>query len=294
MTAFDGVGVALVTPFQDGAVDFAALEKIIEFTLAGGADYLVSLGTTGEAITLDPDECREVLHFTRDMVHGRVPLVAGLFGSNWTELLRQRLQRYALEGFDAVMSSSPAYNKPPQEGIYRHYMAAQEVSPLPIILYNVPSRTGSNMTAETILRLAADSPKFVGVKEASGNMMQVMQILKHKPPHFRVISGDDALTLPLMACGAVGAISVIANALPDCFSAMVRLAANGRFAEAAIYHHRMLEVHDWLYVEGNPVGIKGALEILGHCSREVRLPLVPLSKSSLGELEAALRQSGFC
>ncbi len=291
--SFNGTGVALITPFKNQAIDFDALESIIEHTLKGGVNYLVSLGTTGEAITLSSQECREVLTFTKDIVKGRVPLVAGLFGSNWTALLKQRVQSYSLEGYDAIMSSSPAYNKPPQEGIYQHYMAVQEVCPLPIILYNVPGRTGSNMSADTILRLARDSEKFIAVKEASGNMAQVMQILKHKPDHFNVISGDDALTVPLMACGAVGAISVIANALPDTFSQMVDFANNRLFHEANALSNKMLDIHDWLYVEGNPVGVKGAMELLGLCSRDVRLPLVPLSKNALENLALKLKKSDF-
>jgi 4-hydroxy-tetrahydrodipicolinate synthase len=191
------------------------------------------------------------------------------------------------------MSSSPAYNKPPQEGIYQHYMTVQEVSPLPIILYNVPGRTGSNMSADTILRLARDSQKFIAVKEASGNMAQVMQLLKHKPDHFKVISGDDALTVPMMACGAVGAISVIANALPAAFSQMVDLASKNLFTEATALSNQMLDIHDWLYVEGNPVGIKGALELLGLCDRDVRLPLVPLSKNALDRLDIELKKAKF-
>lgn len=234
-----------------------------------------------------------MLTFTKDIVKGRVPLVAGLFGSNWTALLKQRVQSYSLEGYDAIMSSSPAYNKPPQEGIYQHYMAVQKVCPLPIILYNVPGRTGSNMSADTILRLARDSEKFIAVKEASGNMAQVMQILKHKPDHFSVISGDDALTVPLMACGAVGAISVIANALPATFSQMVDFANKRLLHEANVLSNKMLDIHDWLYVEGNPVGIKGAMELLGLCSRDVRLPLVPLSKNTLDNLALELKKSAF-
>lgn len=293
LPSFNGTGVALITPFKKENIDYDALEQIIEHAINGGVNYLVSLGTTGEAITLSSQECREVLAFTKNIVKGRVLLVAGLFGSNWTALLKQRIQSYELEGYDAIMSSSPAYNKPPQEGIYQHYMAVQEVSPLPVILYNVPGRTGSNMSADTILRLANDSPKFIAVKEASGNMAQIMQLLKYKPTHFSVISGDDALTVPMMAYGAVGAISVIANAIPSTFSDMVNAAANQHFPEATSLSNRMLDIHDWLYIEGNPVGIKGAMELLGLCSREVRLPLVPLSKNVMDKLELELKKSNF-
>lgn len=280
-----GTGVALVTPFRQKAVDFAALEQIIEYVINGGVDYIVSLGTTGEAITLNSKECREVFDFTLRTVNGRKPVVAGMFGGNFTEMLAEKIRHYNLEGFAAIMSSSPAYSKPPQEGIYRHYLELAAVSPVPILIYNVPSRTGSNVKPETILRLASESEKFIGVKEASGDLVQAMHILKNRPEHFLVISGDDVLTVPMIACGGDGAISVIANVYPRHFSEMVRHARQGNFAGAARLNNAMLDIHPWLYVEGNPVGIKAAMEIHGLCSREVRIPLVPLSDSAYAQLQ---------
>ncbi len=290
MPDLSGTGVALVTPFQQKTVDYGALERIIEYVIEGGVDYIVSLGTTGEAITLSSKECREVFDFTLRQVNGRKPVVAGLFGGNFTEMLAEKIRNYNLDGFAAIMSSSPAYSKPPQEGIYQHYMAIAEVSPVPVIIYNVPSRTGSNVKPETVLRLAESSDKFIGVKEASGDLVQAMQILKRRPEHFLVLSGDDALTLPMIAAGGHGAISVIANAFPKHFSFLVRKALQGDFAQAARLNNALLDVHPWLYLEGNPVGIKAAMEIQGLCSREVRIPLVPLSDASYQKLRTEMQQ----
>ena len=283
-----GTGVALVTPFRQKSVDFDALERIIEYVIAGGVDYFVSLGTTGEAITLNSKECREVFDFTLRIVNGRKPVVAGMFGGNFTEMLAEKIRHYNLEGFAAIMSSSPAYSKPPQEGIFRHYLELAEASPVPILLYNVPGRTGSNVKPETILRLAAESEKFIGVKEASGDLVQAMQLLKNRPEHFLVLSGDDVLTLPMIACGGDGAISVIANVYPRHFSEMVRSARQGDFPTAARLNNAMLDVHPWLYAEGNPAGIKAAMEIHGLCSREVRIPLMPLSEVAYAQLRAEM------
>lgn len=292
LAKFRGTGVALVTPFKNKAVDYDALETIIEHVIQGGVDYLVSLGTTGEAITLSAKECREVFDFTIKVVKGRKPLVAGLFGSNFTEALVEKIRNYNLEGFDAIMSSSPAYSKPPQEGIFQHYLQVAGVSPVPIIIYNVPGRTGSNVKPETIIRLAESSDKFAGVKEASGNIEQAMKILKHRPEHFAVISGDDTLTVPMISCGGDGAISVIANMYPAHFSNMVRSALEGDFATAARLNAEMLDIHPWLYVENNPVGVKAGMEILGLCSKEVRIPLVPLSEGSYEGLRKEMEKVG--
>lgn len=285
LAKFRGTGVALITPFRNKAVDYDALETIIEHVIQGGVDYLVSLGTTGEAITLSSKECREVFDFTIKVVKGRKPLVAGLFGSNFTEALVEKIRNYNLEGFDAIMSSSPAYSKPPQEGIFQHYMQISGISPVPIIIYNVPGRTCSNVKPETIIRLAESSDKFAGVKEASGNLEQAMKILKHRPEHFAVISGDDPLTVPMMSCGGDGAISVIANMYPSQFSSMVRSALEGDFATAARLNAELLDIHQWLYIENNPVGVKAGMEILGLCSKEVRIPLVPLSEGNYQNLQ---------
>jgi 4-hydroxy-tetrahydrodipicolinate synthase len=286
-----GTGVAIVTPFDEYKnIDWSALDRLIEYVISGGCEYIVSLGTTGEAITLSTEECKKVFAFTIKTVKGRVPLVAGLFGGNNTVSIIERFKNYDLEGFDAVLSSSPAYNKPTQEGIYQHYIKVAQAAPLPIIIYNVPSRTGSNVTASTIVRLAKASEKFIAVKEASGNIGQSMDILKHKPDHFVVLSGDDALTLPLIATGAQGVISVIANAYPSDFSSMVRAALRHDFATARTLNDKLLDIHPWLYVENNPCGIKGALELLGLCSREVRLPLVPYTVENLAKLKEEMKK----
>jgi 4-hydroxy-tetrahydrodipicolinate synthase len=276
---FKGTGVAIVTPFQKGgAIDWSALERMIHHvTQENGVDYIISLGTTGEAITLSTTECKEVFNFTKKTVNGKVPLVAGLFGSNNTATGIERFKNYAteLDGFDAVLSSSPAYNKPSQEGIFQHYMAIAEESPLPIIIYNVPSRTGSNVSAQTTIRLAHASDKFIATKEASGNLVQCMEIIKHRPNDFLVLSGDDPLTLPLIGAGGDGVISVIANAFPVEFSQMVRAALQGNYKEAQRLNNLTIEVHPWLYIENNPCGIKAALHQLGLIANEVRLPLIP-------------------
>ncbi len=290
---FRGTGVALVTPFfQDSTIDWASLEKLIAHVLDGGVDYVVSLGTTGEAITLSSKECQQVFDFTIDKVAGKVPVVAGWFGSNSTSHLMERLKSVDLRHAAAILSSSPAYNKPTQEGVFRHYMEAEKVSPVPIILYNVPSRTASNVAPETFVRLAEASTKFVGVKEASGNLVQAQYIIKHRPSDdFLVISGDDQITLGMLACGGDGVISVIANSHPFEFSLMTRSALNHDFFTARFYNDMLHDIHPLLYAEGNPVGIKAAVSILGLCQNEIRLPLVPMSKSNYEKLEKEIAKA---
>ena len=245
---FRGTGVAVVTPFlENGKVDFDALEKIIEFQIVGGVDYLVSLGTTGEAITLSSDECLSVLNFTKKIVRERLPIVAGLFGKNDTSALVERIKSFNFEGFAGILSSSPAYNKPTQEGIFQHYMEVAKVSPVPIIIYNVPSRTASNVNTETVVRLANASEKFAAVKDASGDLVQGMKTIKNKPAHFSVLSGDDPTCLPLIACGGDGVISVIANAFPREFSTMVNAGLEGDLKTANYINEALLDVHQWLY-----------------------------------------------
>ena len=288
----NGTGVALVTPYRQGKIDFDALERIIEHVISGGVDFIVSLGSTGEAIMLTTPECKEVFKFTLQKVGGRVPVVAGLFGANSTLHLLERLRNYApdLEGFAAIMSSSPSYVKPTQEGIFQHYMALEAASPLPIIIYNVPGRTASNVTADTTLRLARASSKFIAEKEASGQMDQIVSIIKHKPEGFTVLSGDDSLTLPIIACGGEGIISVIANALPEQFSGMVRAALSGDFDTARRINLDLHDIHPLLYVDGNPAGIKAVMNIMGLCTGEVRLPLVPVRKSTMERLKVELEK----
>jgi 4-hydroxy-tetrahydrodipicolinate synthase len=287
---FSGTGVALVTPYKKGKVDFDALERIIEHVIKGGVDFIVSLGSTGESVMLLTAECKEVFKFTLQKVNERVPVVAGLFGANSTLHLLERLRNYDLEGFSAIMSSSPSYVKPTQEGIYQHYMALEAASPLPIIIYNVPGRTSSNVTADTTLRLARASNKFIAVKEASGQIDQACSIIKHRPEGFLVLSGDDTLTLPIIACGGDGVISVIANALPEQFSGMVRAALSGDFDTARRLHLDLHDIHPLLYVDGNPAGIKAVLKIMGLCSSEIRLPLVPVRESTYDRLKVELEK----
>lgn len=285
---FSGTGVALITPFRNYAIDYPTLGEIINFVIDSGVDYVVSLGTTGEAITLNTAECRQVLDFTIERVDGRVPVVAGFFGSNYTAKLVKTVQEYNFAGVAAIMSSSPAYSKPPQEGLYQHYMQLAEASPKPIIIYNVPGRTASKVSAETILRLAHASEQFVAVKESTGDLIQATKILKERPAHLAVISGEDPLTLSMIAAGGDGAISVIANVFPAHFSAMVRAALQGDYATAQRLNFELLDVHPWLYIENNPIGIKAAMEIAGFCSKEVRIPLVPLSDANYVNLKAAM------
>lgn len=287
---FSGTGVAMITPFQNKAIDYPALERIIEHLIQGGVDYIVCLGTTGEAITLSSKECREVLDFTIKIVAGRVPIVAGYFGSNFTERLVENIKNFNFDGVDAIMSSSPAYSKPSQEGIYQHYMEVEKVSPVPIIIYNVPSRTGSNVKPETVLRIANESEKFVAVKEASGDLVQAMKILKNRPEHLLVLSGDDPLTLPLIASGGDGVISVIANAFPAQFSDMTRAALNGDYDTARRLNAELLDVHPWLYCDGNPPGIKAAMHILGLCNNELRIPLTPVTDTTYQSLKREMEK----
>lgn len=276
---FAGTGVAVVTPFQaDGGVDNTSLTKIIEHLIAGQAEYLVVLGTTGESATLTHEEKQQVFTHTARTTGGRLPLVAGI-GGNDTKSVIEDIRGFDLTGYNAILSVSPYYNKPSQEGIYRHYQSVAAASPLPIILYNVPGRTGMNMTAETTLRIARDCPNVIGIKEASGNLEQVMRILQEKPTGFEVISGDDAITLPLIALGATGVISVIANAYPRRYSDMVRACLNGDFATARPDHFRMLEAIDTLFAEGSPSGIKAYLSEMGLCGYHLRLPVVPVSQA---------------
>jgi len=285
-TNFSGTGVALVTPFTDtGAVDFPALERVINHCISGGVDYLVSLGTTGEAITLTREECLEVFAFTVKINNGRVPLMAGLFGHNDTAALQKRIETFDFTGFDGMLSSSPAYNKPTQEGIYQHYLKLAEVAPVPMVIYNVPGRTASTIAPETILRLAHASDRFVAVKDATGDMVSAAKIIKDKPDHFQVLSGDDPTCLPLISIGGTGVISVIGNLLPGPYSQMVQAARNGDFFAARAIHLATINLHHWLYLEGSPAGIKAALEIAGICGRTTRLPLVPYTDQSFGEMK---------
>ena len=283
-----GMGVALVTPFKaDKTIDFEAFAHLLDYQIDGGVDYLVVLGTTSENPTLEPEERTAVREFVVKHVAGRVPLVLGCGGNNTAAVVRE-LQTTNLSSFSAILSVVPYYNKPSQEGIYQHYAAVAKASPLPVVLYNVPGRTGVNMTAETTLRLAAEFPNIVGIKEASGNMVQVDEIIKHKSEDFMVISGDDAVTFPLITLGAVGVISVIGNAFPREFSRMVRLALEGEYAAARTIHHRFNDLFGLLFVDGNPAGVKRVLNAKGLCEYELRLPLVPTRITTLEKIRTVL------
>ena len=291
---FWGTGVALITPLHlDGTIDWEQLARVIDHTIAGGVDYIVSLGTTGEAVTLTTQECKQIVRFTIGEVKGRVPVVVGLFGSNWTAKLVQYVRDFDFSGIDGILSSSPAYTKPSQEGLFQHYAALAKESPVPIILYNVPGRTGMNIAPETMFRLAKAHENIVAVKEASANLDQMQKLTKHAPENFTILSGDDPSVLSHMVHGVKGAISVIANAFPKTFSQMIRLGLQGKFAEADVLHKQMQDIHPWLSVEGNPVGIKAAMQHLGFGSRQVRLPLVPMSESNRQKLIEAIQSSGL-
>lgn len=270
-----GMGVALITPFKaDKTVDYDALARLLEYQIKNGVDYLVVLGTTAETATLTADEKKTLRGFIAERVHGRVPLVIGIGGNNTMSVIDE-IKNTDLSHFSAILSVVPYYNKPSQEGIYQHYSAIAKASPLPVILYNVPGRTGVNMTAETSLRLAGDHANIVGIKEASGNISQMDEIIKNKPDDFMVISGDDGITFPLITLGAVGVISVIGNAFPREFSRMVRLALDGDYDNALLIHHRFTELFSLLFVDGNPAGVKCLLHAMGYIENELRLPLVP-------------------
>jgi 4-hydroxy-tetrahydrodipicolinate synthase len=277
MNKFHGTGVALVTPFNtDGSIDFEGLRRLINSQIDGGVEYLVSLGTTGEAATLSKEEKDAVWKFTKEAAAGRLPLVAGIGGNNTAEVI-EAIKSFDTEGYDAILSVSPYYSRPTQEGIYQHYKAVAEASTLPVILYNVPARTGGNMTAETTLRLSHDFDNIIGVKEASGSFEQFNKILEQKPADFLFISGDDSVSLPLIAMGAVGIISVVANAIPSQFSNMIRLCLEGSFEEARKLHYQVLEFTSSIFLEGNPCGVKEALKHSGVCNNTLRLPLVTVS-----------------
>lgn len=285
-----GMGVALITPFKaDKSIDFPALAKLLEYIIQNKADYIVVLGTTAETATLTEEEKNLVKSFVAERVNRRVPLVLGVGGNN-TQALVDYLKSNDLSDFSAILSVVPYYNKPSQEGIYQHYKAIAEASPLPVILYNVPGRTGVNMTAETTLRLARKFDNIIAIKEASGNIVQMDDIIKNKPENFMVISGDDGITFPLITLGAVGVISVIGNAFPREFSKMVRLALEGDFQNALLIHHRFTELFSLLFVDGNPAGVKCLLNAKGMIENELRLPLVPTKITTYEKIRDVLNK----
>ena len=283
-----GTGVALVTPFkQDESVDFDALGKVIDYVIDGGVEYVVTLGTTGETPTLDKQEKKDIAAFTFEKVNNRVPIVVGIGGNNTKELVKE-LETFPLDKATAVLSAAPYYNKPSQEGLFEHYKTLAAAAPKPVILYNVPGRTGRNMTAATSLKLANEVANIAGIKEASGDIAQCMQLVKERPEHFLVVSGDDNLVLPQIACGMDGVISVAANTFPKDFSELVRLALKGNFAGSRSLHYKLLQAYDLLFAENNPAGVKAFMHEQGLLENIVRLPVTPLSQGIHAQVKAFL------
>lgn len=279
----------MVTPFHpNGDIDFGGLEAVINHIIGGGVEYIVSLGTTGESATLSKDEKKQVWKRTVEFVNGRVPLVAGIGGNNTHEILKD-LESFDATGYDAILSVSPYYSKPTQEGIYQHYKAIAGVSPLPVILYNVPGRTGSTVSAETTLRLAHDFKNIIATKEASGSFDIFNHIMRDKPADFLLISGDDAIALPMVALGGSGVISVVGNALPKALSDMVRFALAGDYTAARPLHNKLVEITNLMFAEGNPAGVKHALKESGVCGDTVRLPLVNVGSATAQKIAAQLK-----
>lgn len=287
---FKGLGIALVTPFkQDGSVDYEALLRLVEYQLDNGADFFCILATTGETPTLTAEEKQRIKDLVVDKVQARVPILMGCGGNN-TAAVIEELKTGDFKGVDGILSVCPYYNKPSQEGLYQHFKAIAAATKLPVVLYNVPGRTGVNLKAETTVRLARDCQNIVAIKEASGNLEQVDEIIKNKPNDFDVISGDDSLTFPMVSCGAVGVISVIGNALPKEFSKMIRLQMRGEYDPARKIHHRFTDLFSLLFVDGNPAGVKAMLHEMGFIENVLRLPLVPTRISTKQRMSELLRE----
>lgn len=286
---FKGLGVALITPFtSDGNVDYKSLTRLVEYQIDNGADFLCILATTSEAPCLSAEEKEKVKQFVIEVNRGRLPLLMGCGGNN-TKAIVEELKNSDWRGIDGVLSVCPYYNKPSQEGLYQHFKAIAEASPLPVVLYNVPGRTGVNLKAETTVRLANDCENIIAIKEASGSLEQVDEIIKNKPARFDVISGDDALTFSMVASGAAGSISVIGNALPKEVSRMIRLEFNGEYEAARIIHHRFTELYSLLFIDGNPAGVKALLHEMGFIENVLRLPLVPTRITTLQKMTEILK-----
>lgn len=286
---FRGLGIALVTPFtQDGQVDYKSLKRLVEYQIDNGADFLCILATTGETPCLTQDEKDKITQLVKDVNHGRLPILKGCGGNN-TAAVIEELHTADWSGIDGILSVCPYYNKPSQEGLYQHFKAIAEASPLPVVLYNVPGRTGINLKPETTVRLANDCENIVAVKEASGSLEQVDEIIKNKPQRFDVLSGDDALTFSMVASGAAGVISVIGNALPKEFSRMIRLEFQGEYEPARKIHHMFTELYSLLFVDGNPAGVKALLHEMGFIENQLRLPLVPTKVSTLHKMAEILK-----
>ncbi len=285
----EGTGVAIITPFLgDLSIDYDSLEKIINHLISGGVNYIVALGTTGESATLSVEEKKQVIQFCKKSIGNRIPLVIGVGGYNTSDVV-SALKDLDLSGISGVLSVAPYYNKPSQEGLFEHFKAVAEATTLPVILYNVPGRTGSNIDAVTTIRLAKSCKNIVAVKEASGDFGQIMQIIKNKPDGFEVLSGDDAITLPMISLGAKGVISVVGNSRPKEFSTLVNAALEGDFERAKKYQYKLIDYVNGLFAEGNPTGVKAALEIMGLAKKHVRLPLVPVSQEHYLKLQELIK-----
>lgn len=282
-----GAGVALITPFKsDNSIDYLALEKIVDEQINGGMDYLVVLGTTAETPTLSLDEKQSIVRYIVDKTAGRLPIVVGLGGNN-TKVVIENINQFNLEGVDGLLIVTPFYNKPTQTGLFEHYKSILEETPLPVILYNVPSRTGANLDADTVIKLANKYDKVAGIKEASGDLCQISKIIKYTPEHFTTISGDDALALPIISIGGNGLISVIANGLPDILSTLVHTATDGNLKNASKLHLEIFDMIQLIFKEGNPAGIKALLNIRGIIENVLRLPLCPVNKDTFNSIKDA-------
>lgn len=290
MKKFKGTGVAIVTPFKnDSSIDFAALGRVVNHVIKGGVNYIIAMGTTGEASTLTMDEKQAVISFVTETIDGRVPLVIGIGGNNTQEIINF-IKEVDLGGAEGILSVAPYYNKPSQRGLIQHFKAIATCSPLPVIIYNVPGRTSCNITSDTCLELAHECDNIVGVKEASGDLAQIMRIIKGKPENFLVISGDDMMTIPIIAAGGVGVISVLANAFPAECSELVSHAVKNNFKAARDIQFRFLETIDLLFADGNPAGVKAFMSVMNLCQNNLRLPLVPVNRTIYFKIQKAIEE----
>ena len=288
---FTGTGIAIVTPFHaDGTIDWESYKKLVEFWIKEKVEYLVVLGTTGESATIHGKEKQEVFSFISKTVAGRLPLMAGIGGNDTKEVL-EGFKTFDLKGYDAILSVSPYYNKPNQEGLIQHYKALDAATPLPIMIYNVPGRTGQSMTAKTQLTIARECKNIFGTKEASGNFELISEIIKYKPADFMVVSGDDGIALPMIAIGSDGVISVVANAYPGGFSEMVRLGLQGKYKEARLYHHKYSDIITSMFAEGSPSGVKAYLSEMGLCQNTFRQPVWPVSTGLMGQIKSLMKDA---
>ncbi len=288
MKKFRGTGVAIVTPFKnDSSIDFAALGRVVNHIIAGGVNYLVVMGTTGESVTLSREEKKAVMSYVAEVTDNRVPLVLGIGGNNTQEVINE-IRHMNLSGVDGILSVAPYYNKPNQRGLFQHFKAIATSSPVPVILYNVPGRTCSNISSDTCLELANECENIVAIKEASGDMAQIMRIIRGKPDNFSVISGDDMLTIPIIAAGGSGIISVLANAFPAATSELVNFALKSNFKPAREIQLRYLEMIELLFIDGNPAGVKAMLSLMNICQNTLRLPLVPVNRTILTRIQKAI------